>query len=149
MRAAAKASPLSTPLTAGASEVREAREAAGALVAAGRCAVGAAAIRVAGPLVEDAACTRGPVGDDPGDAPTDEGAPPATTVGNLIVAEGAPPGGNVGNLIVGEAVGLGGKLMRTVSFFGCTLAASAGLGGTAPPGRLGIFSAITFNVNPK
>ncbi len=37
---------------------------------------------------------------------------------------GAPVGagaGKVGNLMVGAAVGLGGKLMRTVSFFGCTL----------------------------
>jgi hypothetical protein len=32
-----------------------------------------------------------------------------------------PPGGRVGNLIVGAAEGFGGKLMRTVSFFGCTL----------------------------
>ena len=32
-----------------------------------------------------------------------------------------PPGGNVGNLIVGAAEGFGGKLMRTVSFLGCTL----------------------------
>src|SRR5438876_3833617 len=29
-------------------------------------------------------------------------------------------------LIVGAAVGFGGKLMRTVSFLGCTFAASAG-----------------------
>lgn len=48
----------------------------------------------------------------------------------------------VGNLIAGAPVGLGGKLMRTVSFFGWTLAASAGLGGTAPVGKLGMFSAI-------
>ena len=32
-----------------------------------------------------------------------------------------PPGGSVGNLIVGAAEGFGGKLMRTVSFLGCTL----------------------------
>jgi hypothetical protein len=51
----------------------------------------------------------------------------------------------VGNLIVGAEVGLGGKLMRTVSFFGCTLAASAGLGGIAPPGGVGILSAILLN----
>ncbi len=59
-----------------------------------------------------------------------------------VAAEGggAPPG-SVGNLIV--AAGLGGKLMRTVSFFGCTLAASDGLGGTAPGGGFGSFSAIT------
>ena len=55
---------------------------------------------------------------------------------------GGPPLGRVGNLIVGEALGFGGKLMRTVSFFGCTFAASAGLGGTAPRGTSGLFSAI-------
>jgi hypothetical protein len=43
--------------------------------------------------------------------------------------------------MVGAAEGLGGRLMRTVSFLGCTLEAS-GLGGTAPPGKLGMFSAI-------
>ena len=53
-----------------------------------------------------------------------------------------PPGGKVGNLIVGAAEGLGGRLMRTVSFLGCTLEASGGLGGTAPPGKLGMLSAI-------
>jgi len=52
----------------------------------------------------------------------------------------APPAGRVGSLMV--AVGLGGKLMRTVSFFGCTLAASPGFGGTGPAGGLGTFSAI-------
>ena len=53
----------------------------------------------------------------------------------------APVGGNEGNLIVGEAVGLGGKAIRTVSFFGCTFAAS-GTGGVAPGGGLGVGSAI-------
>ena len=48
-----------------------------------------------------------------------------------------PAGGNVGSLIVGAAVGFGGKLMRTVSFFGCTLPVSF-FGGTAPAGTLGI-----------
>jgi hypothetical protein len=48
-------------------------------------------------------------------------------------------------LIVGAAVGLGGKLIRTVSFLGCTFAASVGLGGTAPDdGVFGTFSAIRF-----
>ena len=56
-----------------------------------------------------------------------------------------PPGGRVGNLIVGAAEGLGGRLMRTVSFFGWTFPVSF-LGGTAPAGTLGIFSAITFNL---
>lgn len=45
-----------------------------------------------------------------------------------------PPGGSVGSLIVGAAVGLGGKLMRTVSFLGCTLPVSFFGGGTAPEG---------------
>jgi hypothetical protein len=45
--------------------------------------------------------------------------------------------------MVGAAEGLGGKLMRTVSFFGCTLPVSF-FGGTAPPGVLGMLSAITL-----
>src|SRR5580658_1489441 len=58
---------------------------------------------------------------------------------------GGAPGARVGSLIVGADVGLGGRLMRTVSFFGWTLAASAGLGGMEPPpGDVGIFSAISF-----
>src|SRR5207245_9390045 len=61
---------------------------------------------------------------DPADAAADEA--------------GGPPG-SVGSLIV--AAGLGGRLMRTVSFFGCTLAASDGLGGAAPGGGFGSFSA--------
>ncbi len=52
-----------------------------------------------------------------------------------------PPGGKVGNLMVGAAEGFGGKLMRTVSFFGCTLPVSF-FGGIAPAGLLGMFSAI-------
>ena len=52
-----------------------------------------------------------------------------------------PPGGRLGILMVGAEVGLGGKLMRTVSFLGCTLPVSF-FGGSAPVGRLGIFSAI-------
>lgn len=51
-------------------------------------------------------------------------------------------GAGAGILIVGAAVGFGGKLIRTVSFLGCTFAASAGLGGTAPEGVLGRLSAI-------
>jgi len=57
-------------------------------------------------------------------------------------------GAGAGILIVGAAVGFGGKLIRTVSFLGCTLAASVGLGGTAPDGVLGLFSAINFS-EPK
>jgi hypothetical protein len=59
-----------------------------------------------------------------------------------VCAVGAAAG--VGSLIAGVAVGFGGKLMRTVSFLGWTLAGSSGLGGTAPDGKLGMFSAITF-----
>jgi hypothetical protein len=55
-----------------------------------------------------------------------------------------PPGGRVGSLIVGAAEGFGGKLMRTVSFLGWTLPVSF-FGGTAPPGTLGMFSAIKLN----
>jgi len=63
-----------------------------------------------------------------------------TEAGELV--GGGAPGASVGSLIVGADVGLGGKLMRTVSFLGWTLEASAGLGGIAPPGDVGIFSAI-------
>ena len=58
-------------------------------------------------------------------------------------------GAGAGILIVGAAVGLGGKLIRTVSFFGCTLAASVGFGGTAPEGGFGMLSAITFWVQTR
>src|SRR6185369_1764249 len=68
----------------------------------------------------------------------------ATAVAVTAAAGGGAPAGNEGSLIVGEALGFGGKLMRTVSFFGCTLAASAGLGGTAPAGEFGLGSAIKF-----
>ena len=61
-----------------------------------------------------------------------------------------PPGGKVGNLMVGAAEGFGGRLMRTVSFLGWTLEPSGGFGGTAPPGKLGMFSAINlFQANLK
>lgn len=51
----------------------------------------------------------------------------------------------LGILIVGAAVGFGGRLMRTVSFLGCTFALSAGLGGVTPPGGTGgLFSDIKF-----
>ena len=43
--------------------------------------------------------------------------------------------------MVGAAEGFGGKLIRTVSFFGWTFPVSF-LGGTAPLGTLGMFSAI-------
>jgi hypothetical protein len=75
-----------------------------------------------------------------------EGAGAATTVGMGVPMEGGgPPGASVGSLIVGADVGLGGKLMRTVSFLGWTFADSAGLGGVAPPGGVGVLSAIYFS----
>ena len=40
--------------------------------------------------------------------------------------------------MVGAAVGFGGKLIRTVSFFGCTLPVSFFGGGIAPVGNAGI-----------
>jgi hypothetical protein len=52
-------------------------------------------------------------------------------------------------LIVGDAEGFGGSVMRTVSFFGCTLAASAGFGGTEPPDGLEVSSAINRLRNAK
>jgi hypothetical protein len=51
-------------------------------------------------------------------------------------------------LIVGAADGFGGKLIRTVSFLGWTLPVSF-FGGTAPPGVLGMFSAINFTGQDK
>ena len=55
--------------------------------------------------------------------------------GAAVAAAGAAPvGGRDGSLMVGAEVGLGGSAMRTVSFFGCTFAASAGFGGTGESG---------------
>src|SRR5262245_17066554 len=54
------------------------------------------------------------------------GAGPAPGTG----AAGAGPPGIEGSLIVAVAEGFGGRLMRTVSFLGWTLAASPGRGGT-------------------
>ncbi len=54
-------------------------------------------------------------------------------------AGGVPAAGKVGSLIVAVAEGFGGRLMRTVSFLGCTLAASPGFGGT---GAFGVLSDI-------
>jgi hypothetical protein len=68
-----------------------------------------------------------------------------TATGAAALADDGAPGASVGSLIVGDEVGLGGKLMRTVSFFGWTFEASAGLGGRAPPGDVGKLSAIFFS----
>ena len=51
--------------------------------------------------------------------------------------------------MVGDEVGFGGRLMRTVSFFGWTFAASGGLGGTGAPGVIGLLSAIVLLVEAK
>jgi hypothetical protein len=105
----------------------------------GAAAAGAAATRVAGGEV-------GGTGGAGAAARGAAGAVAATGAAALDAAGtgGGAPGAKVGNLIVGAEVGLGGKLMRTVSFLGCTLAASAGFGGSAPPGGVGVFSAITL-----
>src|SRR5437879_1224294 len=66
--------------------------------------------------------------------------------GGAAEAPLGPPGGSVGSLIVGAAEGFGGKLIRTVSFLGWTLPVSF-FGGTAPPGVLGILSAIALSLN--
>ena len=124
MSAAARASALSNPLTP-------------AMTGARRCggasrpvAVGAAAGRGAG--VGGAGACAG------------AGAP---AIG--AAAAGGAAGAGAGILIVGAAVGLGGKLIRTVSFFGCTLAASVGFGGTAPEGGFELLSAITFWIQTR
>ena len=71
-----------------------------------------------------------------------EGADLAGAAAGLGAADLGAAAGTDGSLIVAEEVGLGGKLMRTVSFLGCTLGASAGLGGTGALGGLEFSSAI-------
>src|SRR5207245_847772 len=125
MSAAPRASALSNPLTPA---MTGARRCGGA----GRpVAVGAAAGRGAG-VGGAGACV---------------GAAADAAVTGAAVAGAA--GAGAGILIVGAAVGLGGKFIRTVSFFGCTLAASVGFGGTAPEGGIGMLSAITFWVQTR
>ncbi len=127
MSAAARASALSNPLTPVITGARRCG-------AAGRpVAVGAAAGRGAG------------VGGAGAGACAGAGAGAAATEAAAAGAAGA----GAGILIVGAAVGLGGKLIRTVSFFGCTFAASVGFGGTAPEGGIGMLSAITFWVQTR
>ena len=68
--------------------------------------------------------------------------------GMAVGAPVGPPGGSVGSLMVGAVDGFGGKLIRTVSFLGCTLPVSFFTGGTAPVGAPGMFegmSAIVFS----
>ena len=141
--AAAIASPMSNPLT-------PRRTGAGAT--AGRAipdaVAGAAAIAGLGAeLVAGAAVAGRAVGGPAGAAVAGRGAAGGGGPGLAVAgpAPGAPVAGNEGSLMVAVA-GLGGRLMRTVSFFGCTFAASAAFGGTGPePGPVGIFglSAIT------
>ncbi|MDB6026863.1 MAG: hypothetical protein JWM68_3086 [Verrucomicrobiales bacterium] len=138
--AAKIAKPLSMPLTAVPAAATGAR-----LTGGPGGAGGAAAVRAGG------AATRAP---DGGGADGAEGGRGALAAGGGTPMDGggaaakegagAVAAGKVGSLIVAEeapAVGFGGRLMRTVSLRGCTLGASDGLGGTAPPGMLG-FSAI-------
>src|SRR5688572_4174325 len=116
--AAAMARPVSRPLTAG-------RRTTVVVVAAGR---GAGVAAGAGGRVEVAGAVRtvAAVG-APGAAVGGRGAAVAGAwvevagaAGAGVAAGAAPPPGRLGSLIV--AVGLGGKLMRTVSFLGCTFA---------------------------
>jgi len=100
MIAAARASPLSSPLTLAVAGPR-----AGA--GAGLCAVGAGAMRCAAGADEG----RGAGG--AGEADVTAGAAKGAELAPV-----GPPGGSVGNLMVGAAEGLGGRLMRTVSFLG-------------------------------
>ena len=122
MMAAARASAVSSPLTVGPALAVGADLGA---AAAGRCATGAALARGAGGADAVGADAGAGAADGAADAPV------------------GPPGGSVGSLIVGAADGFGGKLIRTVSFLGWTLPVSF-FGGTAPPGVLGMFSAIKF-----
>ncbi len=128
------ASPLSKPLKP---ETATGAIGRGAGAAAGLAVVAAAETRagVAGPA--DAAAAGALAGAGAAGA-----AATAMATGAAALVDAGAPGANVGSLIVGAEVGLGGRLMRTVSFFGCTLDASAGLGGVAPPGDVGILSAI-------
>ncbi len=85
----------------------------------------------------------------------------AAEAGAAAAVVGAAEGAGI--LMVGAEVGFGGRLIRTVSFFGCIFAASAGLGGKesagategagvgvsgAAGGRFGLFSAINVGI-PK
>ena len=81
----------------------------------------------------------------PGAAPAALGATGAAE-GSFWVAPAAagaafapPAGAGAGIFTVGAAVGFGGRLIRTVSFFGCTLDASPAFAGVC-----GVSSAIVF-----
>ncbi len=121
---------LSTALTAGAAATGARCAATGFWAATGAAGLGAAAAAGAAALATGAA-----VGAAVGAAAG------AAAVGAEAVGAGGPPGGSVGNLIVGAAEGFGGRLIRTVSFLGCTFPVSF-LGGGDPAGKFGMFSAI-------
>jgi hypothetical protein len=118
--AAAMANPVSKPLTAGAGAWR---------------GIGEGRVPLAGAAVGRGAVVGAAADEEDGTAAG------AATGAAAVTGRGAAEGAGI--LMLGAAVGLGGRLIRTVSFFGCTLAASAGLGGTAPDGVPGMFSAIT------
>ena len=126
MTAAAMPRPTSRPLTLRALAGAGGRAGAGGVAPGGR-AVGAPVL--VGGRETEATVTGAPA------AVGGRGAAGAATPMEEGGAEGAdgPPAGRVGSLMVGEDVGLGGRLMRTVSFFGCTLAASGGFGGMGAP----------------
>jgi hypothetical protein len=135
--AAAMARPISNPLT-------PRRTGAGAI--AGRAipdaVAGAAAIAGLGAeLVAGAAVAGRAVGGPAGAAVAGRGEAGGGPGVAVAGAPGAPVAGSEGSLMVAVA-GLGGRLIRTVSFFGCTFAGSGGFGGTAPAGILGLLSAI-------
>jgi hypothetical protein len=148
--AAAMAKPISRPLTAFLAPAN----AAGRAVGAAGLAVGAGAATPTeeGGRATDAALApetggAGAAGEAEGGRETAGGAAAAAGGGGGAGVEaggggGEPPAGKLGSLIVADEEGFGGKLMRTVSFLGWTFAASPGLGGTAPAGVLGVFSAI-------
>jgi hypothetical protein len=140
--AAAIARPMSSPLTP---------RRTGAVAGTARAAVVVVVVvvRVAVPVA--GAAGRAAVAGAAGAAVTGRGgvgaagAPVAAGAAVLPVAA-APVAGTAGNLIVAVGFGGVGKLIRTVSFFGWTFAAS-GLGGTPPGGTFGVLSAIVIFAN--
>jgi len=117
----------------------------GAAVATGAglvTAAGAAAATAAGrAILATGAAAAGGLGG--GGAPVGMAGFGAAAPGVVAAAPGGfPPAGRVGRRMVAVEAGLGGKLMRTVSFLGCTLGASAGFGGRPPEGEFGFSSAI-------
>ena len=153
--AAAIASPVSSPLMVCLADATTGRGAGEAGRAAGAAATeerGAPA--GGGETLAGAELGRGagaPGGVDAGAGvtagPAEAGAAPAGTEGNLIVALGLAAGGGAPTALggTGPAPGFGGKLIRTVSFFGWTLALSAGLGGMPEGGGgTGLLSAINL-----